>query len=100
MEAVHLNPAPGGTRLRIRATPGARREAILGVHDGSLRVAVRAVAEKGRANDALTRFIAKTLAVPPSDVAVVAGRASREKSVIVRGLTPAEVRVRLDAALA
>lgn len=98
-DAVRLDAVATGTRLRIRATPGARRDAILGVHDGALRVAVRAVAEKGRANEALTRLIASVLRVRSADVALVAGAGSRDKAVTVAGLSPERVRERLERAL-
>jgi uncharacterized protein (TIGR00251 family) len=84
-----------GTRFRVRAVPGARRSAVLGVHGDALRVAVRAVAENGRANEALIEVLATALGVRAGQVEIVAGGRSRGKSVRVRGLAPATVRARL-----
>ena len=40
--------------LNVKAKPGARQDAVFGVRGGELLVAVRAVAEKGRANTEIT----------------------------------------------
>ena len=69
------------------------------MHGTALKVAVRAVAEKGRANEAVLRLLADALGVPVLQVDLVAGTASRDKVVVVRGLDAAELRARLAAAL-
>lgn len=86
-------------RLKLRVVPGARRDAVLAVHGDALRVAVRAVPEKGRANEAVVRLLASALAVPPGAVALVAGHGGRDKVVELRGLDAAEARARIAAAL-
>lgn len=86
-------------RFRLRVAPGARRDALVGVQGDALKLAVRAVPEKGRANGAVLQILADALGVPARQVSLVAGGASRDKVVAVRGLEPAEVRVRLAAAL-
>ena len=67
--------------------------------DGSLRLAVREPPEKGRANEAVERLLAAALGVRPGDVAVVRGRAARDKVVLFRGLGEAELRARLKGLL-
>lgn len=95
-----LTPSGDGVRFRLRVAPGARRDGLVGVHGGALKLAVRAVAEKGRANEAVLALLADALGVPAQQVALVAGGGGRDKIVAVRGLGPDEVRVRLAAALA
>lgn len=97
---VVLTPAGDGVRLRLRVVPGARRDAILGPHGEALRVAVRAVAEKGRANEAVVRLLAGALGLQADRVVLVAGLGSRDKIAEVRGLGAAELRERLSAAVA
>jgi hypothetical protein len=76
-------------RVRVKAQPGARRDAVLGVApaaDGPrLRVAVTAPAADGRANRALCALLAGALGVPPSAVQVAQGQAAREKTLAVAG---------------
>ncbi len=83
-------------RLRVHVTPGAREEQIAGWHGGSLRVKVRARPEKGRANEAVLRLLARRLGVPRANLSIVRGAASRDKLVQVDGLSDEELRARLD----
>ena len=79
-----------GIDLVVRLTPKAAADALEGlaqVADGSvhLKARVRAVPEKGAANAALERLLAKALGVPVSTVGVVAGGTSRLKTVRIDG---------------
>ena len=76
--------------VAVRLTPKAALDRIDGITelaDGRcvLQVRVRAAPEKGKANAALEALLAKALGVPKSAVSVVAGGASRLKSVRVDG---------------
>ena len=89
----------GGIAIAVRLTPKAGRDAIAGVErlaDGRpvLKVKVRAAPSDGEANDALIRFLARSLEVAPRDVALVAGATARLKRLTVAGDGP-----RLAAAL-
>ncbi len=83
-------------RLRVHVTPAAREEQTAGWHGGSLRVKVRARPEKGRANQAVLRLLARRLGVAPANLSIVHGAASRDKLVQVDGLNDEELRARLD----
>jgi uncharacterized protein YggU (UPF0235/DUF167 family) len=77
-------------RLEVRLTPRASRDLIEGetqLSDGRrmLSARVRAVPEKGAANEALLGLIAKSCGVARSRVSLVAGHGSRLKSVRVEG---------------
>jgi uncharacterized protein (TIGR00251 family) len=84
-------------RLSVRLTPRAARDEIGSFEGETLRVRVTAPPVDGRANEALTRLLASKLDVPRSDVRVVGGQTSRLKLVAVDGLTPEELRRRLEA---
>lgn len=77
-----------GVRIAVRLTPKGGADRIEGaarLADGSrvLTARVKAVAEKGAANAALEKLIARALGVAPAKVAVAAGHKSRIKSVHV-----------------
>ena len=79
-----------GVRVRVRLTPGASANAIRGVQreaDGtvSLRVAVTAPPEDGKANAALIRTLADTWKLRISDMTIVAGSKDRRKTIAIRG---------------
>jgi uncharacterized protein (TIGR00251 family) len=62
-----------------------------------LKVAVTQVAEKGKANEAIIKTLAKCLGLPRSHVELVSGTASREKKVLIRGVTIEDLRERIRA---
>lgn len=65
--------------LRVKAKPGARQDAILGVRGAELVVAVRVPAEKGKANAEIIRVLSKALEVHRSEVTLKLGGASPHK---------------------
>lgn len=69
----------GFISLRVKAKPGAREDAILGVRGAELVVAVRAVAEKGKANAEIERILARGLGVSRESVVLKMGGASPHK---------------------
>ena len=84
-------------RLSVKAVPNASRDAVIGWIGDALKVKVRAPALDGRANESLRELVAGELGLPIGAVEIVRGAKSRLKVLEVRGLTPAEVRARLDA---
>lgn len=92
---LEIEPHARGSVVRVKAHPGAKRDAVTGVLAGQLRVEVRAAPERGKANDALTRVIADHLGLNRSSLFVLTGATSRQKRVLVEGLAPAELRQRL-----
>lgn len=90
-----MSAAPAGLRLRlqregalqlsIRVIPKAPRTEWAGVlADGSLKVKLHAVPEKGKANEELVRFLAAELDVPRERVEIVAGATNTRKQVRIR----------------
>jgi uncharacterized protein len=53
-----------------------------------LKVAVRAVPEGGRANEALLRLLGRSWGVPRRDLSIVRGFTSRDKVVAIAGDPP------------
>jgi hypothetical protein len=86
--------------VRLRVQPRASRDEIVAWQDDALRVRVTAPPVEGEANAAVRTLLARTLGVAPSRVEVVRGDRSRDKLVRVVGLSLADVRARLAAAVA
>ena len=97
---IELTPHAEGTIVPVCAQPGARRNAILGERAGALRVAVTAAPEKGKANAAIRRCWPRAWAAGRRRSASLSGETSRQKRFLVGGLTPDELRRRIDALLA
>ena len=73
---------------------------MVGRHGDSLKVRVAAPPEGGRANDACVGLVAETLGIGKAQVELVSGSSSRAKRVKVTQVEVADVRRRLEAALA
>jgi hypothetical protein len=85
MPELSVTEVEGGIEFEVIAKPKARKEGIDGVHDGALRVAVNAPPDKGKANEALIRVLARLMDVPISDVSIMSGHGSRRKRIRVTG---------------
>lgn len=83
--AITVSPHAEGATIAVRAQPGARKNAVLGEHNGALKVAVTAPPEDGRANDALIDVIREWLAAKRSQVELVSGASNRNKIFLIRG---------------
>ena len=77
--------------LTIRVQPRASKDEIAGVHDGALKIRLRAPALEDRANEALCEFLAQLLKTPKSAVRILSGHRSRTKRVEIRGVTEQQV---------
>jgi uncharacterized protein (TIGR00251 family) len=96
---IELTSHADGCVISVRAQPGARRNGIVGEQNGALKIAVTAPADRGRANEALEETLADALGLKGSQVALTSGPLSRNKRFLLRGLTVAQVRERLDTLL-
>lgn len=90
MSDTFVAPSANGFRVFIRLTPKAGREGIQGLQDdGSgqcrLKIGVTAVPEKGKANAALIKLLAKRLKVSKSAIEIISGETDRNKVLQVRG---------------
>jgi uncharacterized protein len=88
-----------GARFRVAARPNAGRNAVVGLHEGALKVQLNAQPEKGKANKALIAYLAKALGVSRRDLTLVAGQTARTKTLAVEGLGAQELATRLRRVL-
>jgi len=77
-----------GLVLRLRLTPNSSRDQVDGLiklADGIcvLKVRVRAVAEKGKANKSVVKLIAKSMGLAPSKLLLASGSKDRNKEILI-----------------
>ena len=72
-----------GWLITVHAQPGAKKSAVAGLHAEALKIRIAAPAVEGKANAALTAFVARALGVPRRMVSIVKGEAAREKLLFV-----------------
>ena len=81
----------GAVLLRLKVSPGAAKQKILGPYGDRLKLAVQSPPEKGKANKEIVAMLAKALGVTKKQVAIVAGDTSSEKTVRIEGVKVGEV---------
>ena len=92
MSKGFVTAAKEGTLLNLHVSPGAKRTSVEGPYgDAAVKLKVAAPPAEGRANAEVERFLSKLLGVRRSDVTIIRGASSRDKSVLVRGVTLIEV---------
>ncbi len=79
-----------GIRLLIRATPGAAKNEITGVWRGvddehRLAIKITAPPDKGKANAAIIKLLAKATGLAKSSFTITAGETARLKTINVSG---------------
>lgn len=79
------------TRIDLHVIPKAKRTAVVGLHDGRIKLEIAAPPVDGKANTEVVRFLAKTLKLKKADVRLVSGLSSRQKGVEIEGLSALEI---------
>lgn len=85
-----------GVTINVRVQPGAKRSRVLGIHGDALKIAVAAPPVDGKANEALIGFLAELLGVRQSNIEVVRGATSRQKTILIRGGMSEDIAARFE----
>lgn len=79
----------GGLRVALQVTPRSSADRIEGIVDGPdgpvLKVKVTAAPDRGRANAAVLRLLAKAWGLAPSRLTLASGETGRRKMVAISG---------------
>lgn len=73
----------GAVIVDVHVMPNAPQTLIQGLHDGALRVRLKAPPVDGKANLALQAWLAQTLGVPRTSVELIRGDTARRKQLRV-----------------
>jgi len=85
---LRLTRTADGVKVPVLVEPGASRDRLYGEHDGRLKLSVSAAPEKGKANKAVCRLLARELGVSKSRVRILSGHNSRVKEVLIERVSP------------
>lgn len=73
--------------LSLRVIPRAKKNEVIGfMQDGRLKIKIKSPPVDGRANEALTNYLAKILGIKKGGVEILSGKGGREKRVLLKGL--------------
>lgn len=73
--------------LEVKITPNASRNEILRWEENLLVIKIKGIPEKGKVNENLIDFLAKTLGIAKSQIKIVSGRASRLKKLNIEEIS-------------
>lgn len=79
-----LEETNDGVIIRIKGTPKASKTEVVGWEGDALKVRIAAPPEKGKANEALLRFLAELFHLPKSDLSLLSGEGCRYKKILVK----------------
>jgi uncharacterized protein (TIGR00251 family) len=71
--------ADGRITLTLHIQPGAKKTEFAGLYGDALKIRLAAPPVDGKANEALIRFVAKSLHLPKAAVTLKSGQTSRRK---------------------
>jgi uncharacterized protein (TIGR00251 family) len=80
-----------GIVFQIRVVPRASHPGLAGVQDEALKIRIAAPPVEGKANEECIRLLATLLGVKRGQVTIIAGHASRTKTVAVAGIGAKDV---------
>ena len=93
--ALKITDTPSGCCLAVKVVPGSSRDRIVGTLGQALKVVVSPPAQKGAANKALVKLLAKQLDIRPAQIQILSGKTQARKQILVLSLTAAQLRSRL-----
>ena len=97
---VMLRAVADGVTLAVRAQPGQKKSAIVGVYGegttAQLKIAIQAPPIEGRANLALIAFLSTTFGLAKNKIEIVSGELSRNKVFLLRGVTMEKAQSKLS----
>ena len=88
---------PNYTDIKVRLTPRASRNEVLGREEDYYRVKVTAPPVEGMANKGLVALLSETLKTAKRNIEIIAGKSARIKTVRIQGLSGAKVAKALEA---
>jgi uncharacterized protein len=97
VETISLEQKADGVLISVKVVPGSSRDRVAGVLGDALKMTTSVAAEKGKANAAITRTLAKALGLPLKSVELESGQTNPRKQFRLMGVTVPEVRARLAA---
>jgi uncharacterized protein (TIGR00251 family) len=92
---VAIRTVSAGVTFAVKVHPRAKKNAVTGEVGDALKLSLTAPPADGKANDACIEFFAKLLRVPRSSVTIASGLSSRNKLILVAGISVEDLRMRL-----
>jgi len=90
-----MTETPDGVVLNVRAQPRSSRAGIDGLIGDAVKVRIRCAPVDGKANKELVETLADEFGLAKSSVVFKSGETSKQKRILLRGVSAASVAARL-----
>jgi len=84
---MRINPCENGIRFSAIIQPRSSKNEVAGIYNEALKIRLTSPPVDGAANKACMSFVAKWLEISPSEVSIIKGLSSKNKTIEVTGLT-------------
>jgi uncharacterized protein (TIGR00251 family) len=78
-----------GLIVDIKVITKASKNEIIGIENDIVRIKIHAIAEKGKANEAIISFLSDYLKWPKSGFSIIKGASSRHKTILIKNMKKA-----------
>jgi hypothetical protein len=92
---VDISQQGTDTLISVKIVPNASRDRIAGELGEALKITVSAAPERGAANKAVCRLLARNLDIRPQQITVDTGATSAQKTIRIADMPAGEVAARL-----
>ena len=90
-----VTETPEGAILSVKAQPRSSKAGIDGLLGDAVKVRIRCAPVDGKANKELVETLADEFGLPKSSVVFKSGETSKQKRILLRGVTAAQVKQKL-----
>ena len=87
-----INSCKNGIRFSAIIQPRSSKNEVTGIFHNALKIRLTAPPVDGAANKACIRFFSKLLGISPSEISIIQGFSSRNKTIEIIGLTEKQFR--------
>lgn len=88
-----------GVEIGLKVVPRARKPGLDGLFDGRLKLRLASPPVDGKANREVVELVAELLDIKRDQVELIAGETSRQKTVLIVGVSAEDVQERLKRRL-
>lgn len=71
------------SKIEVYVQPGASKNEIVGIHNGKLKIKIKAPPRDGEANEGLIEFLAEFLKISKKGIFLIQGESSRNKVLVI-----------------
>lgn len=87
-----ISQAEQGVIMNVHIQPRASRTECVGLHGNALKFRISAPPTEGLANDALCGYLGKAFRIAKGSVVICSGHEARQKRVLLKGVSPEQVK--------